>query len=89
MKARTRKAPSGPNAFGYVTEQVLADMLGRSVPSLAEDRKRGRQKVPFLRYGARVLYRVAAVEKYLLSLEQEPLVAQTPLRRVIHKAVRS
>ena len=38
-----------------------------------------------LRYGSRVLYRVAAVEQYLLSLEQEPLTPQTPLRRVIRR----
>lgn len=56
---------------GYLTTEELAQSLAISPQTLAQWRSQGRGP-PYLKFGGRVLYRIAAVQEWLAGKECYP-----------------
>ena len=54
-----------PKNQNMLTPAQAAEYLGLSVQTLANWRSSGRRKVPFVKAGAKVLYRRAALDEWL------------------------
>ncbi|SRR5258707_4019543 len=65
--ARLESSPLPVRALAVRTE-TAAKLLGIDVETLVQDRRSDAQRVPFVRYGRRVLYRLKDLDAVLDSL---------------------
>ena len=54
----------------YLTEQDVADLTGRALPTLQKDRRYGRG-IPYLKIGRQVRYKISDVEQFMDSCRVE------------------
>jgi hypothetical protein len=62
MDDRTLPSATQPLA---VTDEIAAHLMGIKPSLLQKDRSKGHLKIPYIRIGRRVVYQVAALEKWL------------------------
>ena len=74
----TPEVATTQSALGLVLEQTLAPMIGRTWRAMADERRAGRSKFPYVKLGKQIFYRLDAIKQYLLALEVKP---QTPAAR--------